>query len=62
MPAESTKNLNAFEAWASDLACPVCQGVLRLEEAAVRCIACGRVYPIVDGIPVLIAERSKQEI
>ena len=62
MQSESNKNLQAIEAWASDLACPVCQGALCLTEATVQCIACGRVYPIVDGIPVLIADRSEQKI
>ena len=61
MKAESKKKLQAFEAWAGDLACPVCLGALRLEEAAVRCTACGQVYPVVDGIPVLIAERAEQK-
>lgn len=37
------------------LACPVCLGALRLEEARLLCAACARAYPIVDGIPVLIA-------
>jgi uncharacterized protein YbaR (Trm112 family) len=62
MPTESKKKLSDFEAWVSDLACPVCMGALRLRETAVQCTACGRTYPIVDGIPVLIAERSKQQI
>jgi uncharacterized protein len=38
------------------LACPACQGDLRLESERVVCERCGRRYPIVDGIPVLIAE------
>lgn len=25
---------------------------------AVRCVKCGRIYPVVDGIPVLIAARA----
>jgi hypothetical protein len=41
------------------IACPACRGDLRLEEAALGCAGCGRVYPIVDGIPVLIAERTE---
>ena len=40
------------------LACPACRGQLRLEAACLACAACGRFYPIIDGIPVLIAERS----
>jgi uncharacterized protein YbaR (Trm112 family) len=57
----SNRNLGAFEEWASDLACPACLGLLRLVETNVACTACGRVYPIVDGIPVLIVERASQE-
>jgi uncharacterized protein len=38
------------------LACPACQGDLRLESENVVCERCGRNYPIVDGIPVLIPQ------
>ncbi len=44
--------------WAGDLVCPVCFGELRFSESSVECSACGRSYPVVDGIPVLIAERA----
>jgi hypothetical protein len=40
------------------LACPSCLGVLRLDERSLVCVGCGRVYPVVDGIPALIAERE----
>ena len=45
------------------LACPACHGDLRLEssnldETRLVCAMCGRDYPIVDGIPVLIAGRE----
>lgn len=36
------------------LACPACYSGLNIEDTGVRCAGCGRVYPIVDGIPVLI--------
>ena len=43
------------------LVCPVCHGRLRLEgAAAIACAGCGRRYPIVDGLPVLIASRALQ--
>lgn len=48
--------LNA--AVASRLACPACLGDLRADAAALVCAGCGRGYPVVDGIPVLIAERA----
>jgi len=60
MPGESDKN-RAFEQWASDLVCPACFGALRFNEADVACTACGRIYPVVDGLPVLIVERAAQK-
>jgi uncharacterized protein len=41
------------------LACPACAGDLRLDDSHLRCVACGRMYPVIDGIPVLIAERAE---
>ena len=52
------QNLTAFEQWANELACPACLGDLQLGKDAVVCTACGRNYPVVDGIPVLIPERA----
>jgi uncharacterized protein YbaR (Trm112 family) len=41
------------------LACPVCYGTLRLAaKGGIACLGCERVYPLIDGIPVLIAERA----
>lgn len=40
----------------AELACPACFGDLCLEGARILCTACHRTYPVVDGIPVLIAE------
>jgi hypothetical protein len=41
------------------LACPACLGGLSLVGERLLCAVCGSVFPIVDGIPVLIAERGK---
>jgi uncharacterized protein YbaR (Trm112 family) len=38
--------------------CPVCHGSLRLEMGTICCEGCGRRYPVVDGIPVLLADRA----
>jgi len=38
------------------LACPACQGDVRLKDENIICVKCHRVYPIVDGVPVLLAE------
>jgi hypothetical protein len=61
MPADPSRELS-FDASALDLlACPVCLGDLRLEGERLACAGCGRGYPIVDGIPVLIAGREAGE-
>ena len=43
----------------SELACPACTGDLHLEPAHLLCLTCGRAYPVIDGIPVLIADRAE---
>jgi uncharacterized protein YbaR (Trm112 family) len=59
MPADSNQPF-AFDPTVLDrLACPACLGDLRLEEARLVCASCCRAYPIVDGIPVLIAGREE---
>jgi uncharacterized protein YbaR (Trm112 family) len=44
------------------LSCPVCHGSLSMEETAITrhilCQVCGRCYPIADGLPILLADRS----
>ena len=40
------------------LVCPVCHGPLLLVDAAIDCMGCGRRYPIVDELPVLIESRA----
>ena len=46
-----------FSAIRELLACPVCRGELRfdpnLDADRLVCAQCGRVYPVVDGIPML---------
>jgi hypothetical protein len=42
----------------SELACPACLGELRHVALHLVCAACARAYPVIDGIPVLIAERA----
>ena len=36
--------------------CPLCRGPLRPEADAYACAACGRMYPVVDGIAVLLPD------
>ena len=58
MAAPQLKLDPALVGW---LACPACFGSLHLEDARLMCVSCGRLYPVVDGIPVLIAERAEIE-
>ncbi|HET7105059.1 MAG TPA: Trm112 family protein [Terracidiphilus sp.] len=51
----------ALKQWGGLLACPACLGALRDGEEQMVCPGCGRAYPVVDGIPVLIIERAKAE-
>jgi uncharacterized protein YbaR (Trm112 family) len=55
----SNQNRPALEQWASDLACPACHGELRPGGEKFVCARCGRSYPVVEGIPVLIVERAE---
>ncbi|MDE5833726.1 MAG: Trm112 family protein [Desulfovibrio sp.] len=42
------------------IACPKCHGDLSLlEPEALLCASCGLVYPIRDGIPILLIEDAK---
>lgn len=44
------------------LACPKCHTKLELKEPdQLRCPSCRVLYPIVDGIPVLLIEEGKPE-
>jgi uncharacterized protein YbaR (Trm112 family) len=54
----SEKNFKAVREWADELACPACLCALRMDETAMVCAVCGRAYPVVDGIAVLIVERA----
>ena len=44
------------------LACPACLGGLSFsDEGEIICEECGRIYPIEDGIPILLIECAKQK-
>jgi uncharacterized protein YbaR (Trm112 family) len=40
------------------LACPACRGAFTAEDHALRCVSCGRSYPIRDGIPILLVDQA----
>jgi uncharacterized protein YbaR (Trm112 family) len=44
--------------WKRWLVCPVCKRGLEWRADTVACSGCGRVYPMEDGIPVLLRERA----
>ena len=58
MPADSSQTFPFDASVLDQLACPACLVALRLDGNRLVCAGCGRVYPIVDRIPVLIAERA----
>jgi len=41
------------------LVCPACRQSLVLDADLVRCNGCRRGFPIIDGIPVLLADRAR---
>jgi uncharacterized protein YbaR (Trm112 family) len=43
------------------LVCPACQEPVRSQDdgRALECAGCGRVYPVRDGIPVMLLEEAK---
>jgi uncharacterized protein len=52
--------LSYWDELKTQLACPKCHGKLDLARGAseIVCTDCLRVYPVLDGIPVLISERA----
>jgi uncharacterized protein len=59
------ENILSFPKYAFDildiLVCPVCKSRLELlpDESGLKCVACRRVYPIRDEIPVMLPEEAK---
>ncbi len=45
------------------LVCPNCRGELeeRPESSTLRCLSCGLIYPVEDGIPIMLVERATRE-
>jgi uncharacterized protein YbaR (Trm112 family) len=58
MPSQSNKSLAFDSTILKQLACPVCFSELKAQDSGIHCLGCGRIYPVVDGIPVLIPGRA----
>jgi uncharacterized protein YbaR (Trm112 family) len=45
------------------IVCPIreCRKTLALsaDESSLQCTGCGRIYPVRDGIPILLADQAK---
>ena len=43
------------------LACPACKGDVEYlaREEIIRCIECGKVYPVKEGIPIMLVEEAE---
>jgi uncharacterized protein YbaR (Trm112 family) len=55
-PSESARPLTQQDL--AFLVCPVCHADFELASNEIRCTGCNRRYPIVDGLPVLLADRA----
>ena len=44
------------------LVCPACHGEVRVvpDQSGLECGACGRVYPIRDGIPIMLIDEARK--
>lgn len=54
----STPTAEIAAGWVEALRCPRCRGVLDRDAGRMRCAACALDFPVVDGVPVLIDERT----
>ena len=45
------------------LACPSCKGDIKEVEGdnGLKCIECGLVYPVRDGIPIMLIDEAKKD-
>ena len=45
------------------LACPSCKGDIKEVEGGngLKCVKCGLVYPVRDGIPIMLIDEAKKD-
>lgn len=43
------------------LACPACRGDVEYlaREEKIRCTSCGKIYPVKEGIPIMLIEEAQ---
>jgi hypothetical protein len=41
------------------LACPLCKGGVEFKDGKIVCAKCRKVYPVKDGIPVMLIEEAE---
>jgi uncharacterized protein len=43
------------------LCCPSCRGAVKElpDDRGLECVSCRRIYPVLDGIPVMLVEESR---
>lgn len=58
MSSEAAAQVSFDETLLAQLACPACHNSLRSQPGNLVCSNCERSYPVIDGIPVLIADRA----
>jgi hypothetical protein len=58
--SETIKTFQWRGAVPEGVVCPACWGDLSADLQTLVCAACGRMYPVVDEIPVLIVERAER--
>ena len=44
------------------LACPSCRADVKTDKETVVCTGCGLIYPINEGIPIMLVEEGKKSI
>jgi uncharacterized protein YbaR (Trm112 family) len=43
------------------LICPACGSAVREKENAIECTECKNLYPVENGIPVMLVDRAKKQ-
>jgi uncharacterized protein YbaR (Trm112 family) len=44
------------------LACPICKKSVEIRDGSLQCVQCGRRYPIVNGVPILLPDADNENV